>query len=186
LKEELQLDDKPLIGNCSALAPHKDYFTFLKVAKKAPYANFVIMGSGPLEDELKKFTKDHEINNVIFTGFLDDINHKLHSLDLLLFTSSTEGLGTSLLDAMLCEVPIVATNVGGIPEIVKNNQTGLLCEKGDVDALEKSCAQILNDPELRQRIVSNAKELASNDFSDEQTANKTYAVYNDVLSQLTT
>lgn len=180
LKKEFNIT-KPLIGNCSAIAPHKDYFTFAQVAKLMPEAQFIIMGDGPMEDEIKAYVKEQKIENIIFTGFLTDINKKLKSLDLFLMTSTTEGLGTSLLDAMLCEVPIVATRVGGIPEIVIHDKTGLSSKAKDVRDLAKNCKKILEDDELRARLVRNAKEQVLKDYTDEQTALKTLKHYKNIL-----
>ncbi len=105
----------------------------------------------------------------------------LKSLDLFLMTSTTEGLGTSLLDAMLCEVPIVATRVGGIPEIVIHDKTGLSSKAKDVRDLAKNCKKILEDDELRARLVRNAKEQVLKDYTDEQTALKTLKHYKNIL-----
>lgn len=180
LKKEFNIT-KPLIGNCSAIAPHKDYFTFAKVAKAIPEAQFIIMGDGPMEEEIKNYVKNQKIENIIFTGFLTDIAKKLSSLDLFLMTSTTEGLGTSLLDAMFCEVPIVATRVGGIPEIVIHDKTGLTAKAKDVNALVKHCKRILENHELRNRLVTNAKEQVLSSFTDEKTALKTLNHYKEIL-----
>lgn len=181
LKVEYNLDDKPLIGNCSALAPHKDYFTFIQVAKKMPEANFIIIGSGPMEEELRKYVKENNVTNITFTGFLYDIESKLPSLDLFLITSTTEGLGTSILDAMICEIPVVATKAGGIPEIVMNGKTGLLSKIKDVDSLVDNCKKIIKNNEMRAQLIKTAKEMVINNYTDLTTAQKTLNLYKEVI-----
>ncbi len=169
-----------LIGNCSALAPQKDYFTFIDLAKRFPDKHFVLIGDGPLEDQLKEYAAGAE--NIHFTGFLKDINLYLKSLDFFLMTSETEGLGTSLLDAMICKIPIVATRAGGIPEIVIHEQTGLTAEVRDIEELARQLNRMLEDSDLRQKLTQNAYNNVIKNFSREITAKKTYEVYKRILA----
>lgn len=183
LKRLLNLGDHQiLIGNSSAIAPHKDYYTFLKVARNLPQYHFAIIGSGPLEDEIKKYTAENDIKNVHFTGFLPDLEKYLKSLDIFLITSETEGLGTSILDAMICRVPVVATAAGGIPEIVIDTKTGLLSPIKDVESLTQNISEILSNPELRETMLGNAYENVKTNFSKEATAQKTFDHYKAVLN----
>ncbi len=93
-------------------------------------------------------------------------------------SSSEEGLGTSLLDAMICEVPIVSTRAGGIPEIVIHEKTGLTCEVGDSASLAKYVESIYQ----REDLISNAKKMVIDSFTKEATAKKTYTHYKSILS----
>lgn len=169
-----------LIGNCSALAPQKDYFTFIDVARRFPEKHFVLIGDGPLKEELKEYAKG--IKNVHFTGFLKDINHYLKSLDFFLMTSETEGLGTSLLDAMICKIPIIATRAGGIPEIVIHEKTGLSAEVRDLDELTNQLSRMIEDSALREVLTLNAYENVMKNFSRETTAEKTLEIYRRILA----
>lgn len=179
LKKLLGLDTNALlIGNSSAIADQKDYYSFIRVAQRLPKYNFVIIGSGPMEKEIKKHVKDQKIDNIFFTGFLEDIEKYLKSLDIFLITSKTEGLGTSILDAMVCKVPVVATNAGGIPEIVINNKTGLLCDIGDDQSLAKQIETLSSDEALSNNVTEAAYKNVINHFSKEQTAIKTLSIYN--------
>lgn len=171
-----------IVGNCSALAPHKDYFTFIDVAKRFPELEFVIIGDGPLREELKLYSNG--LSNIHFTGFLADISSYLKSLNYFLMTSETEGLGTSLLDAMICRIPIVATNTGGIPEIVIDHKTGLLAEVGAVEQLSNQLKVLLNDHSLTEQLVQNAYLNVSEHFTRENTAKQTLKVYQEVLASL--
>lgn len=172
--------DIKLVGNTSAIAPHKDYFTFVKVAKEVcsqrADVRFLIIGSGPLENEIKDFVKSNQMEDkVLFTGFIKNLPEVLFNLDVFLITSNEEGLGTSILDAHACGVPVVGTRAGGIPEIVIDGVTGATSEVGDVKGLAQSVMKRLDDHELFQ-----AKEFVK-DFSKEATARKTLEIYRSIL-----
>ncbi len=173
--------DIKLVGNTSAIAPHKDYNTFVKTAavvcKKNPLVRFLIIGSGPLENEIRALVKSENLEDkVLFTGFLNNLPEVLFNLDVFLITSNEEGLGTSILDAHACHIPVVGTRAGGIPEIVINGISGTLCEVGDVEALAKAVEARLADHELFQ-----AYELVKK-FSKEATGEKTVGVYRGIIN----
>ncbi|KAA5548721.1 glycosyltransferase family 4 protein [Adhaeribacter rhizoryzae] len=186
LHEELDLPlSKFLIGNVSAIAPHKDYFTFVDTAAQLINqdleAKFLIIGDGPSRPEVEAYVAQKNMQkHILFLGFRQDIPEILPELDVFLITSETEGLGTTILDAFACRVPVVATAGGGIPEIVKNNQTGMLAAVRDTDMLATHVLNVLTIDSLRSRLVTNATEFL-NGFTKEQTALKTLAVYREVL-----
>jgi glycosyltransferase involved in cell wall biosynthesis len=176
-----------LIGNTSALDVHKDYFTFIDTVailkeKRFPVKG-IIIGTGPLEDELKKYVAlKNLVQEIIFTGFRTDIRDILPSLSIFLMTTRMEGLGTSILDAFLAAVPVVATRVGGIPEMVIHQKTGMLAPAGDAHALALHCEKIISDESFRLNLISGARQKIL-EFSKEQTAQKTLALYREVLSE---
>ena len=104
----------------------------------------------------------------------------MKSIDVLLITSKTEGLGTTILDAFACKIPVVATRAGGIPEIVQDGVTGLTAEVEDVKQLAKHVTTILNDGELRTELTQKALTVLQ-DFSRENTAKKTLEIYKSLL-----
>lgn len=171
-----------LVGNTAAISPHKDYFTFVKVAEKVcaenPDVRFLVIGSGPMESEIKAFVQDRKLTDkVLFTGFINNLPEVLFNLDVFLITSNEEGLGTSILDAHACGVPVVATRAGGIPEIVIDGISGTTAPIGDVESLAKAVKARLSDHELFQ-----AKEFVKG-FSKEATAQKTLEIYRDIVSR---
>ena len=187
LRKELGIDRGTfLIGNTSALADHKDYFTFIDVAEKIiAYHNnchFVVMGDGPMKDEILAFAAAKKLNNrVTFTGFRTDIPEVLAELDLFLITSKTEGLGTSILDAFACKVPVVGTAGGGITELVENEKTGLLCEVKNVQQIAGAVERMMSDTALRKKCVIEAQNKVQL-FSKQQTAQTTLKYYLEVLA----
>ncbi|GEO02506.1 glycosyl transferase [Adhaeribacter aerolatus] len=186
LHEELDLPLSTfLIGNVSAIAPHKDYFTFVDTAAQLINqdldAKFLIIGDGPSRPEIEAYVAQKNMQkHILFLGFRQDIPEILPELDVFLITSETEGLGTTILDAFACRVPVVATAGGGIPEIVKHNQTGMLAAVRDTNMLATHVLNVLTIDTLRSRLIANATEFL-NGFTKEQTALKTLAVYQEVL-----
>ncbi|MBL4708311.1 MAG: glycosyltransferase family 4 protein [Flavobacteriales bacterium] len=182
LRKELGLDENTfLIGNTSALADHKDYFTFLDVAEKLAARNdschFVVMGDGPMKAEIHQYAARKKLDHrITFTGFRNDIPKVLAELDLFLITSKTEGLGTSILDAFACKVPVVGTKGGGIIELIEHEKTGLLCEVKNVEQIQLAVEKMMTEVDLRNTVVKNASEKVQL-FSKEETAKQTLNHY---------
>jgi glycosyltransferase involved in cell wall biosynthesis len=103
----------------------------------------------------------------------------LADIDLFLFTSKTEGLGTTVLDALASGTPVVATKAGGVPEILSKNKAGVLCEIGDVHDLSKQVVEILNDSQQYRSMIS-AGLLTAKSFSKQATAEKTLKLYQSI------
>jgi L-malate glycosyltransferase len=173
-----------IIANVAALAPHKDYFTFLNTIKKLKGklpVKFFIIGEGKLREKIIQKIQELDLkNDVIITGFRNDLEAIFPEIDLLLFTSETEGFGSTILDAFACGIPVAATLAGGIPEIVKHNVNGLLAPVKDTDELVKNVLSIMEDDNLRQKLIQQAREDVKK-FSKESMAAKTLEVYREVL-----
>ena len=188
LKQEYHLeDDTLLIGNVAALAPHKDYITFLETAKilitklekQSQKIRFLLIGKEDgAENDIEDWLKQNENirNYFILTGFRTDIPTILKELDVFLFTSQTEGLGTSILDAFASKVIVVATAAGGIPESVIHNKTGLLSPIKNTVSLAENVEKVINDKALQMRLIENAS-LHLQNFTKENTAKKTLEIY---------
>lgn len=186
LKDELNLSQESiLVGNLSALADHKDFPTFLNVAKEIihvkPFVHFIIAGTGDEKSLIEKFIDENNLSSRIhLLGFRKDVTKVMKSLDVFLITSKTEGLGTIVLEAFAAEIPVVATGAGGIPELVSDGVTGLLVEVGDVSGLTRAVQKIIDDHELRMKIINNAKSKVQG-FSFQATAQKTLSIYQEII-----
>ncbi len=198
LRQEYNLEkDTILIGNVAALAPHKDYITFLETAKlfipkleqreKQENTNrkicFLLIGKEDgSENEIEQWlNQNKEIKDYfILTGFRNDIPTVLRELNIFLFTSQTEGLGTSILDAFASKIVVVATAAGGIPESVINNKTGLLSKIKDSVSLAQNVEKVLYNEELRNKLIENAT-LHLQNFMKENTAKKTLEIYKNIM-----
>jgi glycosyltransferase involved in cell wall biosynthesis len=128
LREKLQIPENNfIIGTVAALAGHKDYPNLLKAAKsvlsKKRDITFIAVGAGHDELSLKKLHKELNLgDNFKFIGFQEDVGRFLKLFDIFVLSSKTEGLGSSLLDAMAMGLPVIGTDAGGIPEIVKHKK----------------------------------------------------------------
>jgi len=171
----------PLVGNVAALGRDKDPLTFVEVAARLaprlPEAHFVLVGEGTERGAVERRVAAAGLSGrVHLAGFRDDVPAVLPELDLLLFTSASEGLGSTLLDAHLCRVPVVATRAGGIPEVVLDGETGLLAAVGDADGLAAAALRVLCEPALRARLVA-AAERRAGEFSVERMVERTLEAY---------
>lgn len=187
LRKEFNIgNDVLLIGNVAALAPHKDYPTFIQVAKRIIGAgircHFVAIGDGPSRKEIEQeIRREGMQDNITLTGFRNDIEDILPELDLFLITSETEGLGTSILDALVAGVPVVATRAGGIVEIIEDGVNGLLAPVKDARALAGQVNRMITDREFMTACVNRGKQMVAR-FSKAETAKQTLRIYEAVLS----
>lgn len=174
--------DAPLVGNVAALVPHKGQRHFIDAAqlvvRDVPDARFVIFGEGELREHLERQIRAHHLEkHVLLGGFRTDVLGCIKGLDLFVMSSVTEGLGTSLLDAMACARPIVATTVGGIPEVVQDGQTGRLVPPRDHTAMAKAIVALLKDPARRQHMGDAGFARVRERFTVERMVATTAAIY---------
>ncbi|MEZ4958872.1 MAG: glycosyltransferase family 4 protein [Saprospiraceae bacterium] len=183
LRKEFKVPDgRYIVANVAAIAPHKDYFTFVKTAEilireRFPAWFFVIGADGGEEQAIRHFIRQKNLEEYfVFTGFRNDIPQILPEVDVLLFTSKTEGLGGAIFEAMACGVPIVATAAGGVPEIVEHGISSLLAPVGDAAILARQVRQVLDEPGLKTKLAENAfKRLPQ--FSKKKMAREVMDVY---------
>ena len=172
----------PIVGNVAALVPHKGQRHLIEAAaivvKKVPDARFVIAGEGELRPALERQIKEHRLEKHVFlAGFRPDVLSVHKAFDIFVMSSVTEGLGTSLLDAMACGKPIVATTAGGIPEVVVDGTTGLLVAPRDDEAMADAIVRLLRDEALRRRMGAAGEARVRDRFSAERMVQETLAVY---------
>jgi glycosyltransferase involved in cell wall biosynthesis len=177
----------PLVGNIAALVPHKGQRHLIaaaaRVVRDVPDARFVILGEGELRESLERQSRDLGLErHVTLAGFRDDVIGVLKSFDVFVLSSLTEGLGTSILDAMACRVPVVGTTAGGIPESVVDGVTGLLVPPRDEAALATAMTSLLKDPARRASFAEAGLKRVSESFSVERMVAETVRVYERFLS----
>jgi glycosyltransferase involved in cell wall biosynthesis len=172
----------PVIGNVAALEPHKGQRHLIDAAhlvvQEIPDARFIILGEGALREHLERQVHEHHLEkHVLLPGFRTDVLGCMKGFDLFVMSSVTEGLGTSLLDAMACRRAIVATRAGGIPEVVEDGVTGRLVEPRDHAAMADAIVTLLNDEQLRWRMGEAGFARVSERFTVERMVAETAAVY---------
>ena len=178
----------PIVGNVAALVPHKGQRHLVEAAalvvREVPDARFVIAGEGELRPTLEHLIKHLNLEkHVILAGFRPDVLSMHKAFDIFVMSSITEGLGTSLLDAMACGRPIVATTAGGMPEVVQDGKTGILVPPRDDRALADGIIRLLKDPALRERMGTAGLALAEARFSAERMVADTLRVYQGVVQR---
>ncbi len=192
LHEQLFLPHGSLIvGNVAALVPHKGQKHFIEsatlVVRQVPDARFVIAGEGELRESLEHQVKHLGLEkHVKLAGFRPDILSLHKAFDIFVMSSVTEGLGTSLLDAMACGRPIVATTAGGIPEVVADGETGFLVPPRDHHAMADAIVRLLKDEALRRRMGEAGLSLVSAKFSAERMTEGTLHAYRRLRQKLRT
>lgn len=145
-------------------------------------AYLVIVGTGPEEEKLKKLTHDLNLDdNVYFVGFREDINDCLHSFDLFVSASLSEGLGLNVMEAMAASLPIVVTGVGGILDFTEDGVNGLVIPVHSVEAISEKVLLLKEDPVLAGTISAKARETIQRKFTLEAMAKNTAEVYQKLL-----
>ena len=178
-----QYQDKFLIGHAGALVDkHKGQREIIKAAalleNKVPNVHFIMLGDGPDSEQLKEESK--QLSNLEWLGFKKNPGDYFAALDLFVFPSRNEGLGSTLLDVMDFKVPIIASDVDGIPDIVKHEETGLLIPVNNADALAEAIIRLFNNKQLRENLAVTAKEKLA-DFTPIAMARRYLALYCSLL-----
>lgn len=173
------------VGILRSVKGHEVTFKAVRaVVDKVPHARFLIVGDGPMKEAFEKTVHDTGIADyVIFTGFVKDIPEVYSISDAAILSSWSEGLPQSLLQAMAAGVPVTATKVGGVPEVVIHEKTGLLLEAGDHEALAKNIIRLLTDSDLSRSLADSAKEHIMNEHSLESMLDKLEGLYRGLLKK---
>lgn len=177
--------EQPLVGVVARMHPVKGHEAFLKAALQVsaefPQARFFIVGCGHHRPALEALVDALGLREaVIFTGFRQDVEDILAALDLLVVPSLSEGFGLTAVEAMALGKPVLATRVGGLPEIIDSGQNGLLALPGDPDALANGMLFLLNNPDGAARMAAAGRHTAEEKFSAGFMAEQTTALYQEL------
>jgi glycosyltransferase involved in cell wall biosynthesis len=180
-------EDAVVVGNVAALADHKGHRFLLdavpQVLQRHPEARTIICGDGELWDELHAQRARLGIEKqVIFAGFRTDVPALLGFFDLFVMSSHLEGLNTSILDALAMRRPVVATDAGGIPEIIRDGETGLLVPAKDPPALADAVCRLVEDRGLAHRLAEGGRRWVEKEFTTDAMVEGTLAIYRELLS----
>ena len=187
LRPEFQLrPDQPVVINVAHLAGHKGQQFLIRaiphVLEAIPGVRFFIIGEGELMAELQALAASLGIDqSLAFTGFRQDVGAFYHIADLFVMSSVQEGLGTAVLDALALGKPVVATDAGGIPEIIKDGATGCLVEAASPRALARGIIQMLAHKDKAQQMARRGQALVKEQFSIDAMVENNLAVYRRIL-----
>jgi sugar transferase (PEP-CTERM/EpsH1 system associated) len=178
----------PLVGSVGRLHPQKDYATLLaamvEVKARVPNARLLLVGDGELRRDLQSQAESMGLSNsATFAGHRTDIPEILMTLDVFALSSRWEGMPNAVLEAMAAGLPVVATRVGGVPEVVVDGVTGLLVPPRDPEALSKAILKLLQNSDLRQKMGRSGRERVREHFSVERMVQDTEALYQRLLSE---
>jgi len=159
-----------VIGIIGRLVPAKAPDVFLEamaiVAREWTQSRFLVVGDGPLRESTAARAAELGIaEQTIFAGVRQDVPQLLRGMDVLVFSSTREGLSIAMLEAMAAGVPVVATRVGGNPELIDSEESGFLVPVGDARALAERVLDLLRDPALAARVRAAARTRVERDFS---------------------
>ncbi len=147
-------------------------------------ARLVLIGDGPDRIDLEQRVIDQGLSNAVqFVGEQPDVVPWLSAADLFLLPSSQESFGMAALEAMACEVPVVASRIGGLPEVVDDGVTGFLCDLDDVQGMADRSVAVLQDRGLRNRIGAAAAEQVRTRFCEDRIVPEYEAFYEEVLGR---
>lgn len=174
--------DTFLIGNIGELDnTHKGQYYLIEAAKlltfKYPSIHFIFLGKGKDEQNYKEQAK--EIKNITFEGFVNNVGDYIACFDLFVFPSLNEGLGSILFDVMQQKVPIIASDVGGIPDIVTNETNGLLVAPKDIHAIAETIEKLYLDKEKAKKLADKAFETIEM-FSKEKMCERYMQIYKNI------
>jgi glycosyltransferase involved in cell wall biosynthesis len=173
--DALELPEGPIVAAVARLVPQKGVDVAVR-AMAGLEATLVVLGEGPERVRLEVLAREHGVR-LLLPGRVGDVASVLRRADVLVHPARWEGFGLALLEAMLCSLPVVATRVSSIPELVVDGETGLLVPPNDPGALHAALARVLADADLRRSLGEAGRERARVEFSVERMARRTLVVY---------
>ena len=143
-----------------------------------------IIGSGPIENELRNMVESTGLNNIVlFRGGLDNVPEELGSMDIFVLSSIREGLPLSLVEAMASGLACVATNVGGVYELIEDRVTGLLVKSEDSEAIYKAIKHLIENPELARKMGKSARTKVEKTFDCRVMITKIEGLYEELMQK---
>ncbi|MEI6831870.1 MAG: glycosyltransferase family 4 protein [Candidatus Omnitrophota bacterium] len=188
VRKEFGLSEADLvIGMVACFKPQKAPLDFIKLAsvikKDFPNAKFILVGDGIEREKVRALINKLNLKEqVILTGWRHDVASILFCLDIFVLTSLWEGLPIAVLEAMATGLPVIATDTGGISEVVLHGKTGYLVKPGDIEALQGRLKELLMNPSLRKEFANQAiTTLGFNEYSLDNMLKNTSQLYSDLF-----
>ena len=178
----------PVVGTVGNLRPVKDHATLVRafalVAQRIPNAKLLVVGEGDQRPALEALVGELGLQRAVqLLGTRGDVPDLLPQFDVFAVSSKSEGLSLAIVEAMACELPVVATRVGGNPDTVVDGETGVLVPPGDEAALAQALVELLQDPGRRRRLGSAGRRRAEAEFSLSSMVERYEALYASILER---
>ena len=191
LRRELNIDEKVfligIVGRLTAVKNHKLLLEAIRILKEEnPRCNarFLIVGDGEMRKDLEEYAAGLDIRDwIYFIGWRKDIAGVYADLDLVALTSLNEGTPLSLIEAMASKKPVVATSVGGVPDLVEHKKTGWLVSSGNAAQLKEAVITLLDDERLREDMGEAASRYVYERYSKERLVKDVEGLYKNLLAQ---
>jgi len=161
---------------------HEVVEIFCKVRDEIP-SRLLLVGDGPDRPKVEQYARECGVFDAItFIGNVPLVEEILVGADLFLLPSETESFGLAALEALSCEVPVIATSVGGLPEVVRHGENGFLFPVGDVESMSTAAIELLQDDEKRQRFGKEGRRWALEEFDEARVVERYRRIYSRVLN----
>ena len=171
LNTSYQIQNASLVGTIANFYPAKGLKYLVEAARLLRKKNikFIVIGGGQKRKKLEVLIKKHDLENVFFlAGAIPEAYRYLKAFDAFVLPSLKEGFPWTILEAMAAEVPVIATKVGAIPEIIESNKNGLLVEPRNPKQIAEAIAKLLNDENLRKKLAENGRKVVIEKFNLEK------------------
>ena len=155
---------------------------FNEIYKENKNVRLMYVGSGDLEKEVIKYAQENNLTHLVtITGWIEDTEKYIPAFDIAILPSKWEGFGLVLIEYMVCNKPIVASNVGGIADIIKDKENGLLTEKDNYKMLYENINKLYADNNLKERIIAKNKSRRSN-FDIQKIVQQNLQLFNEIIN----
>lgn len=189
LRSELGLGrTTALVGTAGRMVPVKNQKVFLEAAgrihRKQPHAHFLLVGEGPEKPALERLAADLGLTEVVhFVGWRRRMERVYPDLDVFVLTSENEGMPVVLIEAMACGVPVVATRVGGVPDLVTDGLHGFVTPPGDAHAVAVAIVELLSNPHRAREMAESGRRHVRGRFTAERLVRDVEALYDGLLEK---
>lgn len=185
-KKIFGIDQCPVVGTVARFVPNKGLKCLLRAAalvlKEIPETKFLLVGDGPERNELEALSRELAISqNLIFPGFRDDIQELMALMDVFCLPTHGEGFGVVFAEAMAMKVPVVASLVPSVPEVVENGKTGILVPPERHELFAQALLSIIKDPDKGREMGKAGRERVEKYFDERLMFQKTSQIYQELI-----
>lgn len=187
LRKDLSISSHdPVIGMIGRTDLYKDHETLLysvkEVIKSIPKTKLLLIGDGEKYSQIKKLSEELNISkSVYFLGVRDNIVDFYKALDVFVLSSKSEGFGRVLVEAMAIKRPVIGTNIGGIPEIIENNVSGILVPKNEPNELAQAILNLIQNPKFAKRLAYQAEKQVHERFCIDTHVKNVQQIYDSII-----